>query len=398
MKELSALILSILMSITLASCNGTEAKEKILTTADPLTPSVTKDEDTYVRWKMEAPAEVPDGDESYLDTLKTVGDQITFRCPEEGCHPSVAMLLSRGRCEATLISPDEVLTANHCIQPDQVPVHNRFIYTSAFAESCSKTVVIFPASSQQPHEIIPCRSVSGLLRHPTDRPFLKMNSVTNTKQKTAVVIDFIEKGLYEETVINCTELSAENKYNVLTMNKAFEKCDFKRGNSGGPILNEHGEIWGVISRILTPYEEITTPVATNVKCPELFYTDPYSGMNECLTELDDMNKFLIRTFPGLPEKKTDERYYSGNIRTNMVGILPLCISDLRGKKTITFENKVCRLSERTNKVFDCEDGFVRFNADIDFGPYYFGNVTISYKHVHSGDVYSLSIKKCEDVL
>lgn len=405
----------ILLFLLLAGCQKTSPIERDIPYDGPKQESSTiVDKPTYRIWTDTFKEETTESSPAHLKFMEQIGE-IKVNCLEEGCHPSVVMLFStiKGRCQGTLISEDEVLTANHCIQHAD-RLDSEKLYLSNIPESCANLSVVLPETRDYPQETIGCRSVRGSrhwdfsivkLRQKVNRPFVKMDSKTKTKTKKAIVINKISEGIYVQKSVECTQRSETNHFNALNSKRALKDCEIIGGNSGGPILNENGSLWAVIS--MTEYVGgwNQTQIAGNVACAEAFLRDPAEGIRACWNPVEDMNRFFEKNYPGLPERKEDERYFGDDRTFSLIGIIPKCLPELHGEPNYEYQGRSCeQLTKYSGDDYDqmkttvrnCADARIIFEVREDYGTHYATNVWIRPSNRISGRIYYTYISKCKE--
>jgi hypothetical protein len=228
---------------------------------------------------------------------------------------------------------------------------------------------------------------------------------TNTTIKKAIVINKVSDGVYEQKFLECVQRLDTNHFNARKSKRALKDCEILGGNSGGPILNENGALWAVISTTEYVGGWNQTQIAGNVHCAQAFLRDPVEGMNECWNPVEDMNLFLEKNYKGLPERKEDERYYADDRTFTLIGIIPKCVPELHGEPVYEYQGQSCEQITRyivddydliKTNVRNCVDAKIIFEVKEDYGSHYATNVWIRPSNRISGRIYYTYISKCKE--
>jgi hypothetical protein len=69
---------------------------------------------------------------------------------------------NEGRCEGTLISEDEILTASHCVQDNLLRLQTQnHLFLNNIPKACARIAVYLPETQDYPEEIVGCKSLRG---------------------------------------------------------------------------------------------------------------------------------------------------------------------------------------------------------------------------------------------
>jgi V8-like Glu-specific endopeptidase len=413
-------LIQLVIMLGLASCGK---KEHFTYPPDPLKPLVSipevkKDENeldksrtTYGVWQETHTPDTEDTQSSYLTFFKEFGE-IRFECPEQGCHPSVGLVFSMGgRCEATLIAEDEILTANHCIQQViNTPSLQVFLYLSNIASACEQVSFYLPATKDYPAEYAGCRNLRGSdngdfsiikLNKKISRPFVTLSSESDSKVKTAVMINKVQNNVYKEEFVPCEEGRQDSPLHALKAIKSFHKCKVILGNSGGPLLNNDGTLWGIISGFEPTWN---MNVAGSAYCVQAFRDNPLASLEQCWNMSRDVNDFIVKNVKDLPPIKETEFYVTEYRRAIMIGTSPKCLPELQGKLEIIFESTVCDYfydqRKKVQAAENCTPGTASFNILSDFGSFYRAYLFLEVKDLNAKtsprDALYVFISKCKE--
>lgn len=401
-------ILLVVMTVILTACNSPRPSEGPVDTSDPDENEIKQIEPLYLIWQDPFFEDIPLSDTSYEKEIESNGE-INILCPEEGCHPSVGILFSpHGRCEATLISSDEVVTATHCLQG---PMDRKDKHKMLFLSNqpvCKDLFIAFPESAELPSEIASCRSMKGSadlditvikLKHPLNRPHVEIEESSGSPRKKIVIINKKEEGLFEESFLYCNQASAKHALNAGSSRIALGNCGTLKGNSGAPFFNENGKVIGT----LMGTERNSNDIIASALCIEALRTGSIDGIRECLNQNKAINTFVKTQFEDIFPLSENHNYFLDPQRPLYLTSTPDCIPDQQlNNKIIEYPSHICRVtgkhtdesSQYTKK--NCDVSFNKLKVIMDFGNVYMVTLTTIYQSVRIGDVYISYINKCED--
>lgn len=407
--------------LVLASCEGRKSFPTDPVPSSPYIESSENDQSeveshevqrAYKVWRDWPNIETNLDESKYLQILEEIGP-ISFECPEGGCHPSVGLIYSNeGRCEGTLISEDEILTANHCVQNTRFRMEmQNHLYLSNIPKACQNIAIYLPETLDYPEEIAACKSLRGAdnwdfaiikLNRKINRPALGLSDDRSSPKKTAVVINRISPGHYKEELLPCKAAAPFHPQNSVIRQRAFYDCQIRKGNSGGPVLNEDGTIWGIVS--LT--EDLWgVEVAGNSKCIKSFLIDPMQSLKECWNEASDMTTYFEEFGKDLPPRTADQAYYADPRNFDSIAVIPKCLPNPKGKRYVNFEGTLCSLrAPKFSKndlsidiqVKDCLPIESKFVVAAEFEDRYF--VQLHMRNLKNDITDDLYIPKCTEKL
>lgn len=208
--------------------------------------------------------------ENYLsnaqfDLSSTLGHQRELCTDEKFYHqPSLA------ECTGFLISPNELLTAGHCIEFNDDPCAD-FTWVFDYKKNTSSDIYFSES------EVVGCKSIKKLDFDPTDdkdyaiieleksldRPFLKPYlGRIQTGDKVFSVGH--PNGLPQKVVLAGEILSLEKSFFGF-VNKIYNNLDLFHGNSGSPIMHEAtGTVLGLAIRGEDDYHRSNTCFSVTV--------------------------------------------------------------------------------------------------------------------------------------
>lgn len=195
--------------------------------------------------------------------------ELFVRCEDPAnCPDAVGMLIVHAlpdaepeRCTVTLIERDRVLTASHCLPPDQ----------RRAGASCARVWVSFPDTSRSAAELIACEQVVAASEVVSDDALSQEHAILQLSRRSAraaLAVDPapIEPGsivtvasVTPHAVYGCTHAlstrlcrvidstPAENALGSAAANVGWlASCPIARGNSGSPVLDYHGRIRAIV--------------------------------------------------------------------------------------------------------------------------------------------------------
>ena len=419
--EFRPLLLLLFGMLVLASCEGGGSTPPDPVPISPNTESSIEDQakiespqalSAYKVWR-DLPAKDTTLEESkYLEVMAEIGP-ITFECPQGGCHPSVGLVYSNeGRCEGTLISEDEILTANHCVQDNLFRMQNQnHLFLNNIPKACERIAVYLPETQDHTEEIVGCKSLRGAdnwdfaiikLQRKITRPILGLSDDMSSLKKTAVVINRTSPGHYKEELLPCKAAGSFHPQNAVVRQRAFYDCQIKRGNSGGPILNEDGSIWGIVSLTERLWG---VEIAGSAKCINSFLIDPKQSMKECWNEAGDMTAYFEKHGNGLPPRTEDQAYFADPWLFRALGVIPKCLPDPKGQRYVYFEGSLCSLlGPKISKpdslinlnLKDCMPSENKFIVGLEFEDRFYVQLHMSNQHTRITN--SFYIPKCTENL
>lgn len=224
-----------------------------------------------------------------VSTTPDLPPDVYLRCADPGgCNLAVGMLVFPGeplpeRCTATLVAPDQILTASHCVAEA----------ARRAGDSCAGAWMAFP--SRDPNrdseiEWIACRRVLEVFTAPDDsalHPEFARLELAAPSMRTPLLLD--SEPVAEDSIVRvvsvtphpiyprvmslesrlCRSVSNEPAVAALGAEASrvgwLSNCPIRGGNSGSPVLDRaghvraivHGGTWatfamGVTSRVALP--------------------------------------------------------------------------------------------------------------------------------------------------
>lgn len=190
-----------------------------------------------------------------------------------------ALLRSRGpepeQCTATLVAPNIVLTASHCLA----------LRDRLQGGACDDTWVVLPASDGRPRETVACAAVlyattlAGLdalepdvallrLAGASSRAPLALDTAPLGEGTFVTVLSVTAHPIYATTqrrvTRRCRVMGAGVATSMLGPAAAavgwLNRCDIASGNSGSPVLDEHGAVRAVVHGGTPRGFGVTTPM------------------------------------------------------------------------------------------------------------------------------------------
>ncbi len=165
------------------------------------------------------------------------------------------------RCTASLIAPDRVLTASHCLSPPE----------RRAGAACASTWLAFPETSDAPTEWVACarvvyasevlsedalrpeHAVLQLARATTRAP-LRVDATPPEPGSIVTVVSVTPHPIYGSTHALATRLCraidsspAQAELGSAAANVGWlARCPIERGNSGSPVLDYEGRIRAIV--------------------------------------------------------------------------------------------------------------------------------------------------------
>jgi hypothetical protein len=214
-------------------------------------------------------ADAADGETGPTTSLAPPAPALFVRCEDRASCPSgVGMLVVEAgaaaapeRCTAALIGPDRVITASHCLAPDQRHA----------GAPCSRTWVSFPETADAPAEWATCahivfasdvpgqdalRQEYAVLRlqRSIGRAPLAIDPAPPEANSIVTVVSVTPHPVYGSTHALssrlCRAVDAERATRALGPAAAkvgwLASCPIAPGNSGSPVLDYHGRIRAIV--------------------------------------------------------------------------------------------------------------------------------------------------------
>lgn len=210
----------------------------------------------------------------------------SVRCEDdEHCPESVGMLVTPGvpdaeRCTASLVAPDRVLTASHCLPPSQ----------RRAGATCSGTWVAFPGTSHREPVWATCAQVLAAtalgqgsvlreeyalmrLAEPVDRLTLEVDPSPLAQQSIVTVVSVTPHPAIDSSHRLSTRLcrvDGRQKAVAVLGEQAsavgwLSHCPIERGNSGSPVLDYDGRLRAIVhGGTFTGYERGITSRPPNL--------------------------------------------------------------------------------------------------------------------------------------
>jgi hypothetical protein len=205
-------------------------------------------------------------------------------CPYEGeCNPAVALIsvvTSEGleRCSGVLISPDEVLTNDHCVNHSlslsgwetvrkRLPCQdNIFVHFAGQSDRGTVDVGCSEVSYRSGESGIASKdyAVIKLNRRLSDIEPVKLSSRGFMDGETSVIYR-VQMGTFDGVYGgNQDRLECQASYGTFLYQKlqtpdsplmTFGDCAIQAGNSGSPIFNQNGEMGALVQGYLTVLHE-----------------------------------------------------------------------------------------------------------------------------------------------
>ena len=196
-----------------------------------------------------------------------------------------ALIHPQGVCTAFLVQTKYLVTNEHCLAnlPRNV------------GASCSALRVVFPKAQTHSEEVVPCLRILRLspkrgdvvlapdyavleLKQKVNRPSLQIMRSGFEDDKTYKVWSFFysnSRGVLQQETCRATHRSIKNPYATSARSSLFQltSCAAVKGNSGSPVLNDQGQVVGILSAVESALTmKVPTGYGTNLACvdwPEL---------------------------------------------------------------------------------------------------------------------------------
>lgn len=315
------------------------------------------------------------------ETADVVNQADVYCADASDCNPAVGMMIEEeaegiGTCTFFLVGADLAMTNGHCIPKG----------LQAGASCKGQIWLHFPTANGYQGEVIDCDSVVSVredvkksgspkidyavlrLSQSTNRPFLKIGRSGFQDQKSFKVISMSPQS-QTAAVGKVASQNCKAIHNTLMLdsgrgdysdNMRLAECDVVHGNSGSPILDEKGNVVGVmqattdaaaVATLLSLYQvpqvEPMSPmgIATNFSCVELPSVLEGSvsrvEKSKCETPLKDtplvrdIQKYLLdrnsnldQMFQWGPGKlKADSSLFGENKSRVKLALIPICIAN-----------------------------------------------------------------------
>lgn len=195
------------------------------------------------------------------------------------CHEAVALLAVATEdntygCNGFLVAPDLMITNSHCVPKE----------LQASGSNCSNRMwAFFPKVDMTPATVVGCSAVQNVLLsrfgndpdyalikldRPVDRRSLKIsrdgataNNPTlfrvRTIKENNVLIGELGRGTCEVALNTIPTPFADSIQSPVL---SLGTCELKPGDSGSPLLNSQGEVWGLVQSFFPKDWEIVAPL------------------------------------------------------------------------------------------------------------------------------------------